>query len=72
MQPSEHSCQGNSSKQHLYDLEKSQSSHQSHHYEALDLCLQNEEKNKKVIQQVATREGRYASPIAEFTSMQTM
>jgi hypothetical protein len=39
MQPSEHSCQGNSSKQLLYDLEKSQSSRQSHHYEALDLYL---------------------------------
>jgi hypothetical protein len=49
MQPSEHSCQGNSSKQLLYDLEKSQSSHQSHHYEALDLCLQ-EQRNNKVIQ----------------------
>ena len=50
MQHAEHFCQDNSSKQLLYDLEMSQSSHQSHHYEALDLYLQNKPIGKRIIQ----------------------
>ena len=50
MQHAEHFCQDNSSKQLLYDLEMSQSSHRSHHYEALGLYLQNKPNGKIFIQ----------------------
>jgi hypothetical protein len=40
MERAEHFCQGISSKEHLYGLKTSQSSHESHHYEELDLFVQ--------------------------------
>jgi hypothetical protein len=57
MQHAEHFYQGSSSKQHLYGLETSQSSHQSHHYEALDLCLQTKTMESHLIAGDITKAG---------------